>query len=111
MKKIAIPINNNVLDSHFGHCKEFAVFKCENKEVISKEIVKAPKHEPGVLPKFLADLGATDVIVGGMGQRAIMLLKENGVNVFVGAPQVESDEIVNSFLSDSLECKANYCDH
>jgi predicted Fe-Mo cluster-binding NifX family protein len=46
-----------------------------------------------------------------MGQRAIQLFNQNGVNVFVGAPKVEAQELVNDFLNETLNLSANYCNH
>jgi predicted Fe-Mo cluster-binding NifX family protein len=46
-----------------------------------------------------------------MGQRAINIFNQNGVNAFVGAPKMSAKELVEGFLSGSLEFSANYCDH
>ena len=35
-----------------------------------------PEHRPGVYPRWVAALGVTDVIAGGIGQRAIDLFNE-----------------------------------
>jgi len=37
---------------------------------------KNPVNHPGFLPQFLADLGATIIICGGMGMRAQSLFTE-----------------------------------
>ena len=36
---------------------------------------------------------------------------EGNVNVFVGAPQMEAKDLVKAYLDESVEFKANYCDH
>ena len=51
------------------------------------------------------------IIAGGMGQRAIDLFNERGINVFVGAPAISPEEVVKGFLNESLSFSANYCDH
>ncbi len=112
MKKlIAVPSSNGMLDEHFGHCRQFVLLSAENKKIISESTIDAPPHEPGLLPKFLAEKGVTDVIAGGMGNRAIELFNQQKVNVFVGAPKQTPNEIVNGFLDGSLNFSANYCDH
>ena len=112
MKKlIAVPSSNGLLDAHFGHCRQFALLSVEDDKIISESIIDAPPHEPGLLPKFLAEKGVTDVIAGGMGNRAIELFNQHHVNVFVGAPKQAPKEIANGFLTGSLEFSANYCDH
>lgn len=111
-KKIAIPIDaDGILDAHFGHCRYFTINNVDGEKIVSEEIVQPPPHEPGVLPKWLADLGVTDVLAGGMGNRAIQLFNQHGVNVFVGAPKLKSKDLVNGYLNNSIGFSANYCDH
>jgi len=110
-KKIAVPVKEGILDGHFGHCSHFALIDVTEQSIVAEELVVAPPHEPGLLPPFLADLGVTDVIAGGMGNRAIQIFNKHNVNVFVGAPQLEAKELVKGFLTESLSFTANYCDH
>lgn len=111
-KKYAVPVDHNgILDAHFGHCRYFALYDVEEQEIASTEMLQPPPHEPGVLPRWLADQGITDVLAGGMGNRAIQLFNTHGVNVFVGAPKIKAEELVNGHLNNSIEFSANYCDH
>lgn len=111
-KKIAIPVNEDgILDAHFGHCKFFNLFDIKGDAIVAEDKVTPPAHEPGVLPKWLAEQGVTDVLAGGMGHKAIEIFKYNNVNVFVGAPKLQASEIANGFLTKSIEFTANYCDH
>jgi predicted Fe-Mo cluster-binding NifX family protein len=70
--RIAIPLANGKLSLHFGHCERFALVDVnpEEKEIIKREDVESPPHQPGLLPPWLAERGATMIIAGGMGQRA-----------------------------------------
>ncbi|MCF8359139.1 MAG: NifB/NifX family molybdenum-iron cluster-binding protein [Prolixibacteraceae bacterium] len=111
IQKVAIPVSNGMLDAHFGHCRAFAIFKVENKQVVNETMIDAPPHEPGLLPRFLADKGVTDIIAGGMGQRAIQLFKHEGVNVFVGAPKMDAKNLIDGFINQKINFTANYCDH
>jgi predicted Fe-Mo cluster-binding NifX family protein len=111
-KKIAIPIDSSGrLDEHFGHCEFFSLIKVKNGTIISEEQIVPPPHEPGLLPKWLSEKGVSDIIAGGMGQRAIQLFNHFGVNAFVGAPKLSAQELVKGFLEESLNFSANYCDH
>ena len=111
-RKIAIPVDDaGILDAHFGHCKFFAVLTEQEGKIISEKILVPPPHEPGLLPKWLAEEGVTDIIAGGMGHKAITLFNQSGVNAFVGAPKVKADALVKGYLDGSLEFSANYCDH
>ncbi|KJF42306.1 NifB/NifX family molybdenum-iron cluster-binding protein [Draconibacterium sediminis] len=111
-KKIAVPVDESgILDGHFGHCKYFALLDVEKTTIVNEERVTPPPHEPGVLPKWLAENGVTDVLAGGMGHKAIQIFTYNNVNVFVGAPQLSASELAQGFLNDTIEFSANYCDH
>jgi predicted Fe-Mo cluster-binding NifX family protein len=111
-KKIAIPIDENGdLDGHFGHCKYFELITVEENKIIASEKLTPPPHEPGILPRWLASKGATDILAGGMGQKAIQIFNYNNVNVFVGAPKLNTEDLVNGFLDGTIAFNANYCDH
>ncbi len=108
---IALPLVNNLLSAHFGHCEEFAVVNIENGKLGELRRFRPPEHAPGVYPEWLSGYGVTDVIAGGIGQKAISLFNSYGINVFAGAPQISLEELINDFLSGSLNLTANYCDH
>lgn len=112
MQKIAIPVDENgILDAHFGHCKYFILSQIENGSITNREKILAPPHEPGLLPPWLAERGATDIIAGGMGQRAIDLFMQQKINVYVGAPKLEAKQLVDKFLKKELSFTSNLCDH
>ncbi len=111
MKRIAIPTVNGHLSAHFGHSQEFHVFEVEGSEILKKESHTPPPHAPGIIPKWVGELKANDVIAGGMGQRAIDLFNMQGINVHVGAPILPSEELVKAFINGELKTQANMCDH
>ena len=109
--KFAIPLADGKLTAYFGHCQEFAIIDVEENEITKKETLVPPPHEPGVLPSWLHSLGANVIIAGGMGGRAIDLFKQNDINVIIGAPALEPEELVRSYLNNTLATGANVCDH
>ena len=109
--KFAIPLAEGKLTAHFGHCQEFALVDVEDNEIKNKETIVPPPHEPGVLPKWLHDLGTTVIIAGGMGGRALDLFAQNDIKVVVGAPALTPEELVRQYLDNKLEAGANVCDH
>jgi ATP-binding protein involved in chromosome partitioning len=109
--KVAIPIADGKLTAHFGHAGEFVVLDVEDREIKKKESMEPPPHEPGVLPRWLRELGVDVIIAGGMGQRALSLFEENGIKVITGAPSLTPEELVHQYLSDSLVTGGNVCDH
>lgn len=111
--RIALPIADGTLAMHFGHCAQFALVDVDvaAKQVIKTEMVDAPEHQPGLLPRWLGERGANVIIAGGMGSRAQMLFAEQGIQVIVGAPADSLDNLVAAYLNDSLQSGANICDH
>jgi len=110
-KCIAIPLESGILCAHFGHCEQFAIIKVENGKIVDEQYASPPGHEPGLYPKWVASYGVTDVIAGGMGQRAIALFNAQKINVYVGAPMQAPQQLVSDFINGSLVLQANYCDH
>ncbi|MGB5922065.1 MAG: NifB/NifX family molybdenum-iron cluster-binding protein, partial [Syntrophobacteria bacterium] len=92
--KFAIPLAEGVLCAHFGHCQQFAIIETKDGQVKDKELHTPPPHEPGVLPNWLAELGVSVVIAGGMGRRALGLFSEKGIRVTVGAPSSPPEALV-----------------
>ncbi len=109
--KFAIPLENGRLCSHFGHCQQFAIIDIENDVIVNDALVTPPPHEPGLLPAWLAERGVTDVIAGGMGQRAIDLFRQQNIDVNIGAQPKEPRQLVNDWLDKTLVTGANACDH
>lgn len=111
--KIALPTAEGKLCMHFGHCEKFAFVTVDpdTKKIMNTEMLTPPPHEPGVLPKWAADQGATVIIAGGMGQRAQQLFEQNKVHVVVGAPADSPESLVSAYLSGTLQSGQNVCDH
>jgi Mrp family chromosome partitioning ATPase/predicted Fe-Mo cluster-binding NifX family protein len=113
MNKIifAIPLVEGRLCSHFGHCEQFALIETENGQIQGKSMHTPPPHEPGVLPRWLHEMGANVIIAGGMGSRAQSLFNENGIKVITGAPADTPESLVHQYLTERLVTGANVCDH
>ena len=71
----------------------------------------APEHQPGLLPRWLAERGANVIIAGGMGARALGLFAEQRIEVAVGAPREEPEKLVQAYLAGTLVAGENICDH
>ena len=111
--KIAIPLADGRLCMHFGHCEQFALIEVD--EVTGKTIkttrLTPPPHEPGLLPRWLHEQGASVIIAGGMGQRAQGLFAESKIKVLAGAAADTPEGLVASYLSGTLTLGENACDH
>ena len=104
-------MENGILCAHFGHCQQFAIVEVSDNAVKQIEMLTPPEHVPGLYPRWVAGFGVTDVIGGGMGQKAIDLFNEQNINVFIGAPLKAAEELVNDFINNKLALTANYCNH
>lgn len=111
--KIAIPVVDGTLCLHFGHCAHFALVDVDEalKTITASKLVAPPPHEPGVLPKWLHEQGASVILAGGMGTRAQDLFKQNGIEVVVGCPAITPETLVGAYLSGDLVPGDNTCDH
>jgi predicted Fe-Mo cluster-binding NifX family protein len=107
----AIPLENGQLCSHFGHCQQFAIIDVVNDIIVDEKYITPPPHEPGLLPGWLAERGVTDVIAGGMGQRAIDLFAAQNIDVVVGAQASSPKALVTAWLNNTLVEGKNACDH
>jgi len=101
------------LSAHFGHCQQFALLDVDEStgKVTAQKLLTPPPHEPGVLPRWLHQQGATVIIAGGMGQRAQALLEASGIRVVVGAPAQSPERLVADHVAGTLATGANLCDH
>lgn len=111
--RIAVPVVQDRLSPHFGHCETFAFFDVdvENKRILHQESIPAPPHEPGLLPIWLHERETDVILAGGMGQRAQGLFEEKGIRVLIGAPSEDPQTIVENYLNGNLQLGENICDH
>jgi len=109
--RYAVPTAEGKLALHFGHCDSFSVFDVEDGKIVSSEALDAPPHQPGLLPRWLAEHNVNVIIAGGMGGRAHALFDQAGISVVVGAPRAEPKSIVEQHLAGTLATGDNLCDH
>ena len=111
--KYAIPVIQGELCPHFGHCDHFALIDVdpETRQITDKQLVPSPGHEPGFLPRWLAEQGANVILAGGMGQRAVDIFTQNNVQVVLGVMEPDPEKAVLACLNDSLPVGENPCSH
>ncbi len=111
MKRLAIPLIDGQLSEHFGHADEFAFFEIENSKIIKSYRKTPPPHAEGTIPNFLGAEKATDILVGGIGPKAIQILNQYDINVFVAVEKNTADNLALDFVNDDLKYGQNYCTH
>ncbi len=111
--RIAIPVTEGKVPSHFGHCEHFAIIEVDtnSKEIKCQQLLAPPPHEPGLLPEWLSRLSVDLVITGGIGRRAQQLFKQRNIDVVVGTPDNSPYDLVVQYLAGQLQSVQNICDH
>jgi len=101
---VAMPIVGGALSAHFGHCEHFGLFKVDRGAgtVLGEEVIDSPEHQPGLLPKWLAEQGVDVVIAGGIGGRARQLLDQHGIGLVAGAPNEPTRKVLEAWLEGQL---------
>ncbi len=100
--KIAIARDGLQVSGHFGHCEAYAIYQKDGSVIGHIEDLESPAHEPGKLPPFLASHGVNVIIAGGMGQRAVDLFHENGIDVILGVSGAV-DKAAQDFLFGRIQ--------
>ena len=113
MITIAIPSIEGRLHGHFGGCREFTFVQAdpEQKKIINTRTLTPPEHVPGAFPRWVREQGASVVIVGGIGQRAITLFAQQGIVVRAGEPGALVESVVTAYLNCQLLNEPAGCTH
>ncbi len=102
------------MSPHFGRCEEFMLVDVnpDSQSVTQTQTLPAPPHQPGLLPTWLAEQGATVIIAAGMGSRAQALFSESRMEVVLtDAAGLDPHTLFRAFLSGTLKVGHNICDH
>ena len=111
MTTIAVPLAQGCFSAHFGGADAFALYEIEEgaAAVRARRTVFAPPHERGAFPAWLKYQGATVVLAGGMGPRAVDLLAGHGIAVVLGAQGSDPDGLVRDYLAGTLVATGEGC--
>ncbi|MCK4551927.1 MAG: NifB/NifX family molybdenum-iron cluster-binding protein [Tenericutes bacterium] len=106
--RVALAIDNDMITQHFGHCEYFVVYEVENKEIKGSEIYKNPPHQKGFQPKFLKENNIDVLITGNIGQMAVNLMNNFGIQCIKGVNGNLVD-VINAYVDGSLESNDTVC--
>lgn len=109
--KIALPTCQNQIDAHFGHCEHFTVFTIDDqKNILSEEKIASPAGCgcKSNIAFTLAHMGVKLMIAGNMGQGAVNVLNNQGIEVLRGcAGDVKA--VTKSWLTGNLKDSGIAC--
>jgi len=108
--KVAISTDQGYVSAHFGRCPSYTIVEISEGQVLNREEISNPGHQPGFLPRYLSDKGVNCIIAGGMGPRAQQLFAQNNVETIIGV-QGSVDDVIEHFLNQELEPGEDLCDH
>lgn len=117
--KIALPSRQNHIDDHFGHCEYFTVFTVDQntKEILSFENIPSPEGCgcKSNIAHVLAEKGVQLMLAGNMGEGAVRVLNNCGIEVLRGCSG-EVKAVVEQWLHGTLvdsgdSCHAHECNH
>jgi predicted Fe-Mo cluster-binding NifX family protein len=79
---------DSIVSPHFGRCPHYILVDVEGHNVTAVQEVDSPfdgHHQPGQVPGFIHSLGASVMLAGGMGGRALMFFEQYGIEGVTGA--------------------------
>ena len=119
--KIAIPMADGGFCEHFGGAGEFLILEGvpEQGRVTARRRLAAPEHQPGALPRWLATQQVDVVVVSAIGERALIMLAEAGIETRLAVEGMGASELAVACLqgrlprvnSENSRCKGGHHDH
>ena len=79
--RIAVPLQQGRFSQHFGGAETFAFYTVDaaSRSIADRQLDAPPEHGRGIFPTWLRRKGATVVLAGGMGPRAIDIFAQHGI--------------------------------
>ena len=112
--KIAIPsTNENIVDSHFGHCEFYQIYTVsDEKEITEIQILDAPSSCgcKSNIAVTLQTIGVNVMLAGGIGQGAIDVLSTAGIEVVRGCSG-NIETLIDLYLKGQIADGGSTCQH
>ena len=110
--KIALPTRQNIIDSHFGHCEYYTIFTVDNntKKIVNEETLPSPAGCgcKSNIATTLSEIGVEIMLAGNMGQGAVNVLNNSGIQVLRGCSG-DVKTVALSWLEGSLTDSGDSC--
>ena len=110
-QKIAVPTAEGKLFPHFGKAPQVTIFDIEDGKIVNTQTLQSPEHEHGAMPRFLASLGCTDVLCGGLGAGAVQMLNQLNISLHGGAPVLPVSDVLKMFIDGTIVYGDSTCHH
>lgn len=110
--KIALPTQNNSIDNHFGHCEYYTIFSIDtsNNKIINTEQILAPAGCgcKSNIAEVLSGMGVKLMLAGNMGEGAVNVLKNSGIDVIRGCSG-DVNAVATKWLEGSISDSGDSC--
>lgn len=115
MKKIAVALEEDkkTVSAHFGTCVAYMLYEVDGDKIVTKQEAENPHagHHGGcMVADFIKSLGASVVITGGMGGKAIQKCENFGIEPVIGHVG-DADMLVEAYLRGELQSEGSACSH
>ena len=96
---------------HFGRCPHYVLINIEDSYITEIKAIDNPfyqKQKHGMMPKFIKEQGVEVMITVGMGQKAIELFSQFGIQVATGAigtARMALNLYLDGKLESAISCK------
>lgn len=110
--KIALPTRQSNIDNHFGHCEYYTIFTVDDstREIVNQENLASPSGCgcKSNIAQTLSEMGVQIMLAGNMGEGAVKVLKNSGINVLRGCSG-DVETVVKSWLNNELVDSGEFC--
>nr|WP_320118607.1 NifB/NifX family molybdenum-iron cluster-binding protein [uncultured Marinifilum sp.] len=112
--KIAVPVtSSNQIDGHFGHCEFYNIYTIsEDNEIVDAQRMDSPQGCgcKSNIASVLAEAGVNVMLAGGIGNGAINVLNQSGIEVIRGCSGT-AQEVVKLFVDGQVSDSGSSCNH
>ncbi len=96
--RIAIPMKAGAFCEHFGEARQFRFYEGKRQQRMLDGIGRfdAPAHQPGSLPRWLAAQQVDLLVVSAIGERALIMLADAGIEVCLADGPRAPDQLAHA---------------
>ncbi|MBI9034538.1 MAG: hypothetical protein JEZ03_08730 [Bacteroidales bacterium] len=107
MVRVAIPVANDLLGSHFDACSHFMIYEIDKKSVKRVKTDLPAYTDIEELSEWLETNGITDIIVHGIDQPSLTYFSGTKINLFLGVSINTPEFLIEEYLKGSLQSDAH----
>lgn len=103
MKRILIPINNDVLSEDLKECSHYLVFEIYKEHIAKKKVEVPAFSKKGGFAKWLIRHEISDLIANKIDFELTNVLLNTKINLFVGIEIEKPEKLIENYLNGNLK--------